>query len=352
MYEIVIGRDKHDLEKYGTKGAIFLGKQYVTMGQTTSLSNNIYVDMVRSHVVLVAGKRGSGKCVTGDTLIPLEDGSLVKIEDLEKDTRNLFTLDSTFKLKKTSRSAFFKRTVPRILEIKLRTGKSIKVTPEHPLLTVKGWTEAETLHLGSRIATPRKIDAFGEDALRECEVKLLAYLIAEGHLSNGFVLFSNMDPPIITDFTHAVASFDDNLRIDMHGKLGTYRVSQKKKVMIPSSKRNAKGQFANAPYFLQSSIRQWLETLDLYGKLSSEKFFPKNIFQLPKHQLALFLNRLFSCDGTIYSKSNLWFVSYCSTSNILIAQLQHLLLRFGIIAKIRKRTIKRDNKEFFGQRPG
>ena len=55
MYEIVIGRDKHDLEKYGTKGAIFLGKQYVTMGQTTSLSNNVYVDMVRSHVVLVAG---------------------------------------------------------------------------------------------------------------------------------------------------------------------------------------------------------------------------------------------------------------------------------------------------------
>lgn len=64
MYEIVIGRDKHDLEKYGTKGAIFLGKQYVTMGQTTSLSNNVYIDMVRSHVVLVAGKRGSGKSYT------------------------------------------------------------------------------------------------------------------------------------------------------------------------------------------------------------------------------------------------------------------------------------------------
>lgn len=64
MYDIIIGRDQKDREKYGTKGAIFLGKQYVTMGQTTSLSNNVYVDMIRSHVFLVAGKRGSGKSYT------------------------------------------------------------------------------------------------------------------------------------------------------------------------------------------------------------------------------------------------------------------------------------------------
>ena len=64
MYDIIIGRDQIDREKYGTKGAIFLGKQYVTMGQTTSLSNNVYMDMIRSHVFLVAGKRGSGKSYT------------------------------------------------------------------------------------------------------------------------------------------------------------------------------------------------------------------------------------------------------------------------------------------------
>mgnify|MGYP003395669593 FL=1 len=64
MYDIIIGRDQSDRDKYGTKGAIFLGKQYVTMGQTTSLSNNVYMDMIRSHVFLVAGKRGSGKSYT------------------------------------------------------------------------------------------------------------------------------------------------------------------------------------------------------------------------------------------------------------------------------------------------
>ncbi|MFH2028095.1 MAG: DUF87 domain-containing protein [Nanoarchaeota archaeon] len=63
-YDIVIGRSEKDKEKYGTKGTIFLGKHYVQMGQTTSLSNNIYMDVTRSHVVFVCGKRGSGKSYT------------------------------------------------------------------------------------------------------------------------------------------------------------------------------------------------------------------------------------------------------------------------------------------------
>jgi len=64
MYDIVIGRDEEDKVKYGNKGTIFLGKHYVKMGQTTSLSNNIYLDVTRSHVVFVCGKRGSGKSYT------------------------------------------------------------------------------------------------------------------------------------------------------------------------------------------------------------------------------------------------------------------------------------------------
>jgi len=64
MYDIIIGRSEKDREKYGTEGTIFLGKHYVKMGQTTSLSNKIYLDVTRSHVVFVCGKRGAGKSYT------------------------------------------------------------------------------------------------------------------------------------------------------------------------------------------------------------------------------------------------------------------------------------------------
>ena len=63
-YNIQIGRNLSDKELFGDKGYIFLGKNYVKMRQYTSLSNKIFMDVVRSHVILVAGKRGSGKSYT------------------------------------------------------------------------------------------------------------------------------------------------------------------------------------------------------------------------------------------------------------------------------------------------
>ena len=59
--EIIIGRNESDLKKFGDKGTLLLGKQYVTMGRTTTLSNKIFMDVAKAHVVFVAGKRGSGK---------------------------------------------------------------------------------------------------------------------------------------------------------------------------------------------------------------------------------------------------------------------------------------------------
>ena len=64
MYDIIIGRTAEDLEKFGTEGTILLGKHYVKMGRTTSLSNKILLDVIRSHVIFVCGKRGGGKSYT------------------------------------------------------------------------------------------------------------------------------------------------------------------------------------------------------------------------------------------------------------------------------------------------
>jgi uncharacterized protein len=63
-YDIIIGRDDSDKKNFGKQGLIKLGKGYVHMGQYTSLSNPIYLDVARSHIILVAGKRGSGKSYT------------------------------------------------------------------------------------------------------------------------------------------------------------------------------------------------------------------------------------------------------------------------------------------------
>ncbi|MFH1211321.1 MAG: Hint domain-containing protein [Candidatus Woesearchaeota archaeon] len=145
MYEIVVGRSASDMKKFGTKGTILLGKHYIKMGRTTSLSNEIYLDMIRSHVVFICGKRGGGKCLAGDTLITLQNGAQCSIKDLENNDSAVFSLNSDLKIQQADKSDFFKRKVKSLLKVTLRSGKEIKLTPEHPLLTLSGWMPAERL---------------------------------------------------------------------------------------------------------------------------------------------------------------------------------------------------------------
>ena len=79
MYEIFIGRNSEDREKFGEKGTFMLGRNYVKMGQTSSLSNKVMMDVARSHVVFVTGKRGSGKSYT---MASLAEGMMELPEDV------------------------------------------------------------------------------------------------------------------------------------------------------------------------------------------------------------------------------------------------------------------------------
>jgi hypothetical protein len=63
-FDIVLGRSAKDYKKLGTEASMLIGKHYVTMGKTVSLANDIYVDVNGSHVILICGKRGSGKSYT------------------------------------------------------------------------------------------------------------------------------------------------------------------------------------------------------------------------------------------------------------------------------------------------
>ena len=61
VFEVILGREQKDQEKYGTSGAVFIGKHYVKMGAVTALSQPVFLDLNKAHVVFVCGKRGSGK---------------------------------------------------------------------------------------------------------------------------------------------------------------------------------------------------------------------------------------------------------------------------------------------------
>jgi uncharacterized protein len=90
MYDIIIGRNAEEIKEHGTFGTIFLGKHYVKMGQVTSLSNKIYLDVARSHVVFVCGKRGSGKSYTMGVIAE----SVLDLPDEVKDNISIIMFDT------------------------------------------------------------------------------------------------------------------------------------------------------------------------------------------------------------------------------------------------------------------
>lgn len=344
---VFIGRKKSIYAKYGLEGALHVGR----VEEETHQGKNVYLDSLNPHVVFVCGARGSGKCLVGDTLITLENGDVIPIKELENRSEKVLALNHDFKINQAEKMGFFKRTVSRTLKLTFDSGKVIELTPEHPLLTLNGWKPAQELIKGSRIAAPRILPAFGNAVMKACDVKLLSYLIAEGHLDNQFVLFSNFDKKIVSEFNESVNEFDSGLRIEMHSKPGCFRIAQKKKkVDISHIARNEKGQFTDDSFIIaqKSSIMQWLESIGLYGKLSADKFIPKEIMRLNKEQLSLFLNRLFSCDGSIYrvNKGKTWAVSIGFSSEVMTRQVQHLLLRFGINSRFRKKKTRCNGKMF------
>ena len=66
---------------------------------------------------------------------------------------------------------------------------------------------------------------------------------------------------------------------------------------------------------------------------------PEMVFGCADHDIARFLGVMYACDGHVYASDKLWQIGYTTISERLAHDVQHLLLRLGIVSKIR--TLKR-----------
>ncbi len=57
----VIGRSAEDLERYRDKGTAYFGKVVMSAGEKPVLGRKILIDVAKPHLMLICGKRGSGK---------------------------------------------------------------------------------------------------------------------------------------------------------------------------------------------------------------------------------------------------------------------------------------------------
>jgi hypothetical protein len=69
IYETIAGRSKEDLEKLGKKGIGYIGKHIVGTGEEAHLTTKVFIDLIRPHVILICGKRGTGKSYAAGVIL-------------------------------------------------------------------------------------------------------------------------------------------------------------------------------------------------------------------------------------------------------------------------------------------
>src|SRR5271168_787694 len=241
-----------------------------------------------------------GKCVTGDTrVVDADTGAYVPITEMRWGRRTLAWEGRRLRTAKVS--AFMPQGRREIFELRTRTGLRIRATANHPFRMLNRWVPLGDLRAGDRIAVAREIPVFGKTSIPEWQATLLGLMISEG-------------------------------RCVTPGHSLTYTTADPAMVALLESAMAASGMGA-----ARNRAHDWLRNLGL-NVGAADKFVPQIVFTAPEPSVRLFLQGLFSGDGSIYHTDQAIFLEYYSKSRRLIEDVHHLLLRFGIFSLIREKT--------------
>jgi len=269
--------------------------------------------------VLIFGPPKTWKCLSGDTIMyDPGTGRPTTIKDVvEGSEASVFTMKEASVIVPQRPSGYSIHEPAQLYRLTTQTGRSIEATGNHPFLTRGGWKDLSDLGVGDRVAIIAEYPSmFGSTKTNDSLIKILAYLIADGSLGpSSSPVFTKADPEVRMDFEAAVEARGGEC-VEFTNKEGISHV----RVRGKKGKRN--------------SIITFLKKVGLHGLRSPDKFIPDFVFGLKKRKLALFLNRLFTCDGSVHITGQ---VSYSSTSTRLVQQVQHLLSRFGIVSIVGER---------------
>ncbi len=262
-----------------------------------------------------------GKCVTGDTrVVDADTGAYVPITEMRFGKSTLALDDGRLKAAKIS--AFIPQGRKKIFELRTRAGLRIRATANHPFRQLKGWVALSDLRPGDRIAAARDIPVFGKTVIPDWEASLLGLMISEGQCdaSGHSPTYTTADPALVTLLRACIADAGMGV-LTYDGRSGYCLVN-----------RQGRG---DAPEHNRAHV--WLQKCAL-NIGAGEEFVPQAVFTAPENSVRLFLQSLFSADGSVYHSKAGVFLEYYAKSRRLIEDVHHLLLRFGVFSLIRERT--------------
>ncbi|MFI9552214.1 replicative DNA helicase [Nonomuraea endophytica] len=277
----------------------------------------------------VSDLRESG-CLTADTRVLRADtGAEVSLgELLESGARDIpvWSLDDRLRLVPKTMTHVFPSGVKEVFRLRLRSGREIKATANHPFMTLDGWRPLGELSPGARLAVPRHTPA--PQQLQEWpddQLIMLGHMIGDGSfVKRQPIRYASKDEMCVGTVARAARHFGVSAVRD------DYPAARVTTLRLPAPYRLTHGK--------RNPIAAWLDGLGLFGLRSHEKFVPDDVFSLSKRQIALFLRHLWATDGCVWwdEKAGQARIYYASTSRRLIDDVARLLLRFNVMTRVKE----------------
>jgi DNA repair protein RadA/Sms len=349
--------------------------------------------IVPGSLTLIGGEPGIGKCVVGETrILDPATGALRLITDWAESCYPVVALEESGNtLSGAAVSAFLPQGIQPTVLVTTRLGRTLRCTETHPVLTIDGWRPVGALCPRTQIATPRRLPFFGSESQPDALVRLIAYILSDGSAGKQITVTSLL-PEVAEDLKGLAQALGVTLRVYDKAKtqakhfrfvvpyadrLQARRTVQEALCQIREQHALSWAEWARRSGFSYRQMMTWrhgrgiptpqqagilmeaiggtqdqlapealslgarkspvMHTLDALGmrfQTAATKSVPGLVFRLPKEQLRLFLKVLFSCDGSVYAGKVVG-VSYSTISRQLAEDIQHLLLRFGLVAKLR-----------------
>jgi replicative DNA helicase len=264
------------------------------------------------------------ECVTGDTLVCLTDGRRAPIRELVDTEPEVWSIDEKQKLVASRADKVWKVGRKPVVQVALASGRSIRATSEHRLLAGQGWTTIAELRVGDRLALSRRVPEPAQaQHWPEHWLVLLGHLVGDGsyvkHQPLRYTTASEANSEAVREAAEKFGS-----RVTRHAGRGAWH-----QLVISG----------NGNRWSPAGVGAWLKDLGIFGQRSHEKRLPAAVFTLADAQIALLLRHLWATDGSVTLRKPKARggprVYFSTVSAILAHDVAALLLRLGIVARIR-----------------
>ncbi len=292
-------------------------------GYPAQFAERIYQQM------LGFGDYGFPECLVGETrVLDADTGRWPTIEALisgEAKISTTLACDPALRLRRRRVLAIKASAVKPVWRLRSALGHCLVASAEHPLLTPSGWQALGQLRVGDEVAAARVLSLMRTARWSRHKIVVLAAWLAAGNPRQREPRWFRVQARAHGEELAAALERFANTRAVVQRCGAGLRVC-----LRPRDRRRPLG------------VLEWLGILVPSAPEAEQPHVPAAVFELRDADIALLIARLWERAGRCSPTGQ---AAYATRSQRLASEVQHLLLRLGIVARVhRHRRLRRERR--------